>query len=150
MNLELKSYDGDVEKLRQLILYVSQKCAEHSEFGSTKLNKILYFSDFLSYANTGKPLTGVEYQRLKWGPAPRCMKPVMDQMCEKHELGIQKTVTFSGEYTTHKPVNLASPDLRLFTAEEISIVDDVIEKQKDLHAFVVSEFSHVWGGVEVC
>ena len=32
-----------------------------SKFGATKLNKILWWSDFLACAQRGKPITGIEY-----------------------------------------------------------------------------------------
>ncbi len=41
------------KKFAELILYVSQKSTFDSTFGSTKLNKILYFSDFLAYGKLG-------------------------------------------------------------------------------------------------
>ena len=55
---------GDEEKLSELILYISQKCATDPKFGAVKLNKILYLSDFLAFGNWGEPITGVEYQHL--------------------------------------------------------------------------------------
>ena len=94
-------FQENEDKLKQLILYVSQKYAGDSEFGSTKLNKILYFSDFLFYANTGKPITGVTYQRLPYGPAPRRMKPVSMEMINNSQLAMQEV---HGElYVTKKP-----------------------------------------------
>lgn len=141
----LRQFDPDEEKLKQLILYVSQKCADQPEFGSIKLNKILYFADFLVYANTGNPLTGVEYQRLKWGPAPRRMKPVLDELVESDKLAMQQTLIVAG-IKRKKPVNLVAPDLSLFSAAEIAVVDEVIEKLEELTAKATSRFSHDWGG----
>ncbi len=140
-----RSFTGNEEKLRQLILYVSQKCADHPEFGSTKLNKIVYFADFITYANTGKPLTGVEYQRLKHGPAPRRMKPVLDSMRRNWQLVMQE-VQDAGNYIAKRPVNLVSPDLDSFTAKEIATVDHVIEHLEELTASAASRVSHDWGG----
>jgi hypothetical protein len=141
----LRLFDTNDEKLRQLILYVSQKCADQKNFGSTKLNKILYFSDFLAYANTGEPITGAEYQRLDWGPAPRKMKPVLNDLERDSELAMQE-VQLTGNYTSKKPVNLVPPNLGVFSAAEIAIVDDVIEKFEELTANQTSLFSHDWGG----
>jgi len=140
-----KAYDQDEEKLKQLILYVSQKCADQKGFGATKLNKILYFSDFLVYANTGKPITGVAYQRLEWGPAPRRMKPLLSQLEESGELAMQE-VLIPGGYRSKKPVNLVAPNLSLFSAEEIATVDEVIDNLEEFTASDTSRFSHDWGG----
>jgi hypothetical protein len=144
LHRQLQYFEANEEKLKQLILYISQKCADQGGFGSTKLNKILYFADFLVYANTGKPLTGVEYQRLQWGPAPRRMKPILQEMSNAGQLAMQDTVVLT--YTRKKPVNLVSPDLGHFSAREIAIVDDVIDHLEDLTADQASRFSHDWGG----
>ena len=142
---KIREFQNDEEKLKQLILYVSRKCANQLGFGSTKLNKILYFSDFLVYANTGEPLTGVDYQRLQYGPAPRRMKPVLDELQESSQMAMQETL-IAGRYTRKKPVNLVAPDLSLFSAEEIAVVDEVIENLEELTASDTSQVSHDWGG----
>jgi hypothetical protein len=51
-----KHWPEDEQKMKELILYISQKCADDTKFGATKLNKILYFSDFLAYASMAHPL----------------------------------------------------------------------------------------------
>ena len=127
---------------------MSQKCADHPGFGSTKLNKIIYFADFIVYANTGEPLTGVAYQRLKYGPAPRRRKPVRDAMIAGGQLAMQE-VRGSGGYITKKPVNLVSPDIdKYFSAAEIAAVDHVIDSFEELTAADASRVSHGWGGWE--
>ena len=146
MTRNLQSFEENEAKLRHLILYVSQKCADSSTFGSTKLNKIAYFSDFLNYARTGKPLTGFEYQRLEHGPAPRRMKPVLENMIGNDELAMQQ-ISSPGGYITKKPVNLIPPDLDShFSANEIALIDYVTEHFDELTAAATSQFSHCWGG----
>lgn len=140
-----REFQDDESKLKQLILYVSQKCADQLGFGSTKLNKILYFADFLAYANTGTPITGVPYQRLQWGAAPRRMKPILEQLIEDDELAMQK-VLVPGGYPQKKPVNRLMPNLESFTAQEIALVDEVIDRLEALSASQTSRFSHDWGG----
>jgi hypothetical protein len=39
----------DDEKLRELILYVSTLSKDDDNFGATKLNKLLFYADFLAY-----------------------------------------------------------------------------------------------------
>ena len=48
--------DGEV-RLLELILYVAEKCQDDPKFGATKLNKILWWADFLAYAQHGTPIT---------------------------------------------------------------------------------------------
>ena len=140
----IQAFDFDTEKLNQLILYVSQKCADHRRFGVVKLNKILYFSDFLTYARTGKPLTGAEYQRLQRGPSPRKMVSIMEGLKETNKLAIQPIPVIG--YIEQRPVNLVEPNLELFSAAEIAIVDEIINKLQEMTGNEVSDLSHDWGG----
>ena len=67
-------------RFRELLLYICEKSATDPKFGATKLNKILYFSDFLAFARYGKPITGFEYQRERNGPVPKRLVSIRNQM----------------------------------------------------------------------
>ena len=128
-------------KFKELILYISQMCADDPTFGATKLNKILFYSDFLAYANLGEAITYFDYQRLANGPAPRRLLPIRDQMIEDGELGIQEVPLRSGNIQK-RTVNLRPPDLSVFNAKEIAQVDEVIRALENVKAEDVSELSH--------
>ncbi len=139
------------KKFRELLLYISQKCASDPTFGATKLNKIFFYSDFLAYANLGKAITNFDYQKLLKGPAPRRLVPIRDQMIADRELVLQQVRLLSG-HIQKRTVNLRLPDLTIFTGEEISLVDEVIEALRDAKAEIVSELSHRmvgWMSVEI-
>lgn len=131
----------DEQKFRELVLYVSQRCANDPTFGAIKLNKTLFYSDFLAYANLGQPITGFEYQKLPNGPAPRRLLPVRDKMIRERELGLQEVPLRSGA-VQKRTVNLRPPDLKVFSAKEIAVVDEVIEALKEANTETVSELSH--------
>jgi hypothetical protein len=136
---------GDEDKLAELILYISQKCATDPKFGATKLNKILYLCDFLSFGIWGEAITSVPYQHLRMGPAPRRLVPVRDSLQRAGKLAIQRLPLKSGKEQT-RTVNLTEPDLELFSGRQISLVDSVIEELWDLDAEESSEFSHRFVG----
>ena len=58
-------------RFRELILYCALKSETHRFFGATKLNKCLFYADFLAYRALGSSITGAEYLALEHGPAPR-------------------------------------------------------------------------------
>src|SRR5260370_40915264 len=82
--------DGQV-RLRQLVLYVAEECREAPHFGLTKLNKIIWRADFTSYAERGVPVTGRAYQRLKFGPAPIEMLPVLNELEQRGDIEYLET-----------------------------------------------------------
>lgn len=135
----------DEQKLGELILYISQKCATDPTFGATKLNKILCYSDFVFYAYHDRGITNVEYQKLPRGPAPRRLIPVRDELVQDGALAMQEIVLQSGE-TQKRTVNLRAPNLELFTGTEIAMVDRMIESMQGVKAEDVSEMSHTLVG----
>ncbi|MGC2300484.1 MAG: Panacea domain-containing protein [Acidobacteriaceae bacterium] len=133
------------KKFVELILYISQRSAHDLYFGATKLNKILYLSDFRAYGLWGSSITGAEYQHLQQGPAPRRLKPVRSAMEADEVLAIQP-VLFSNGKTQHRTVNLREPDLSLFEAREIALVDSVIDELRNLNATEASNLTHQFVG----
>ncbi|HLC06245.1 MAG TPA: Panacea domain-containing protein [Anaerolineales bacterium] len=128
------------ERLRELILYISARCSEDPTFGAIKLNKILYFADFLSYGMTGEPVTGAAYMRLRKGPAPRRLLPIRDKMIEDGELAIQKRRIYQHEQ--HRTIPLREPVLDSFRPNDISVVDELIQVFWGRTAEEVSDLSH--------
>ena len=132
--------------LKELILYIANRLASHPKFGATKLNKILFFSDFIAYAKLGKSITGEEYQKLPKGPAPKYLMPVRAKMDSK-DIICYSQETLSG--LQHRIAPKRPADLRKFTSEQISIVDQVIDLLKDKDAEEVSELSHFFIGWKI-
>ncbi len=128
-------------KFEELILYISQKCANDTKFGATKLNKILFFSDFLYYATNSRSITGQEYQRLPNGPAPRRLVPVRKRMVNERSLALFRVPLADGKHQD-RTAALRSPNLGKFKADEIAMVDTVITALADKNADQVSNLSH--------
>ncbi len=58
------------DKFSEMIIYISDLSNDDSTFGLTKLNKLLFYSDFVHFAYHGTPISGQKYQKLPHGPAP--------------------------------------------------------------------------------
>lgn len=128
------------KKFTELILYVSSQCERDKYWGATKLNKVMFYSDFIAYKNLGHSITGADYQALERGPAPRQLCPVRDEMVKDDALAIDR------RSLQHRPVALRQPDLQVFEAAEIAIVDKVIASLRHKNAAITSELSHAFLG----
>lgn len=53
------------------MLYIAKRSLTDPYFGYVKLNKILFYADFVAYGELGKPITGATYIRNLYGPTPR-------------------------------------------------------------------------------
>ena len=74
------------DKLRQAILFIAKEGEDDLCLGAVKLNKILYYADVRAYLELHKPITGVVYQHLPEGPAPRALVPTRREMLELEEI----------------------------------------------------------------
>ncbi|MDA0264392.1 MAG: Panacea domain-containing protein [Chloroflexi bacterium] len=134
------SVDYNEEKFKELILYISEACRAHPIFGATKLNKILFFSDFIAYEDLGSSITGAEYMALEFGPAPREMIPIREEMVLNGDIVIERR----GSQTRLVPER--PPNSEIFSPEERAIVDRLIELLKCQDAEWISELSHKFLG----
>ncbi len=131
-------------KFEELILFICKRSMADPKFGATKLNKILFYSDFLAFLELGEAITWHHYQRLDNGPAPIALLPVLNRMEEARKIG-RSELLYHGKIQK-RTVALRDPDLGVFTAQEIAIVTDVIETLWDKNASEVSELSHLFLG----
>lgn len=131
----------DAGKFKALIHYIVWRCPDPAKLGSTKLNKILWFSDARADVLRGRSITGATYIREKWGPVPQQIMPVRDQMVRDGLIGISRQPLFDHDqdvFTTE-----ARPDLDLFARDEMQIVDYWIDEVCEKHsAASVSKLSH--------
>lgn len=128
------------DKFKELVLYLSERSEADPNFGETKLNKLLYFVDFVSYRELGKAVTGAKYQRLRWGPAATALLPIQTELETEGALVVRSGLR--GAYMQKKPIALRAPDLSGFSGEEIALVDQLVEALWDLGAVGVSDLSH--------
>ena len=135
------SLERGLQRFRELIVYIASKSVDDPSFGATKLNKILYHSDFRAFERFGVPLTGAPYFRLKNGPAPRVMVPVRDELVAEGVIEVVKKDLGNG-YVQHRVIARRNPVLEHFTADEIALVDEVIRELWPQTATEVSDASH--------
>jgi len=130
----------DEKKLRQLILYVAARSATDPNFGKTKLNKILFYSDFQAVRTLGDPITWATYVHRQFGPCPSGIEVTLKDMREEGDIAIVPESVFS--LTQERIVAAISPELNMFDAREIAFVDEVLSHLGGLNNSEVSEMSH--------
>ncbi len=136
--------EPDDEKLRQLILYIAKASEEDPYFGSVKLNKLLFYADFLAYVSYGKSITGQEYRKLREGPAPRRLLEIREAMIQAGDLELVSVPV--GPYTQLRPQAKRDTDLVAFTAEELLLIDSMVGEYFGTRAADISRDSHTFLG----
>lgn len=128
------------KKLKELILYIAEACKDDPEFGATKLNKILFVSDFVAYDVFGKSVTEATYFHLQSGPAPKEMIGTQELLIVNEDAEIEERQYFGRTQKRLKP--LRRPDTSVFSEKELSLVKDVIDSMKGITGSQLRDWTH--------
>ncbi|MBQ6306513.1 MAG: DUF4065 domain-containing protein [Bacteroidales bacterium] len=122
------------KRLKNLLLYVLGQVGDTFQ---TKMNKILFYIDFLSYRERGMAISGLAYNAIEFGPVPQRWDRVYSAFDEVVQ---QPRLVYDQEcvaLTTKTPADTAC-----FEARELAIIDTVCAKLKDMNAHDISALSH--------
>jgi hypothetical protein len=130
------------KRFDELVLYIAERAQDDSRFGSTKLAKVLFFSDLEAFRDLGAPITGAEYQKWAYGPYPPQLKPARKGLESASRARLIKGSNYQADRLV--PTRIGPADIRAvgITAEQQAIVDVWIARIKQETANEVSDFSH--------
>ena len=129
-----------VNKFKDILLYILEKCAGKPNVGETLLYKLLYFSDFNYYELHEEHLSGATYKKLPYGPVPQKLDTVLKQMVETKDL--KRIIVDYHGYPQTRYLPLSKPDISKLNANEKDAIDKVIELYSDWSAKSISDYSH--------
>lgn len=123
-----------LERLKNVMLYVLNQCGETFY---TKMNKILFYIDFIAYKERGIAITGLSYKAIDYGPVPEHWERVysqFDEICqEPRTFGTYEGIILS----TSTPSNES-----IFSKEELAILNAVCSRFKTVSSKEISALSH--------
>lgn len=131
----------DVEKFKQVLLYILGKVGSRPNIGQTVLYKLLYFIDLDYYEKFEKRLVGATYIKNTYGPTPVSFAKIVREMEEEGKLVEVKSKYFDKDQTKYIPV--AEADMSLFSGNEVKHIDDELERLAHKNARELSDLSHV-------
>jgi hypothetical protein len=132
------------EKLKSVVHYICH-AADKDKLGSTKLNKILWYADSIYYLHTGKSLTGETYIKEKYGPIPKHILPVLDEL-ESCDFIKRGKSDYHGRNKTDYHC-MEEPDISSIPKKERMFLDQLIDTICKKHTAVsISNLSHdrIW------
>jgi transcriptional regulator with XRE-family HTH domain len=129
-----------INKFKNVLLYILERCAGKPNVGETVLNKLLYFSDFNYYELYEEHLTGAKYRKLPFGPVPQKLDTILNKMIDAGQLQRVKTEYHGYPQTRYLP--LIKADLTALKASEKEVIDRVIDQMSDWSASYISDYSH--------
>ena len=129
----------DLKKFSEMIVYFTEKL----EPWKTKLNKLLFYADFIMHKETGFSMSGVQYRAIPMGPVPNNFNSIFEYLANKNELDIYYT-NFSdgGTGEQFKPNASKLFNSGLFNNVELKILNSVAERFKNTSTNEIIEISH--------
>jgi uncharacterized phage-associated protein len=124
-----------IDKLKNILLYFIEKSGG---VFFTKMNKLLFYADFVAYRQTGKGITGLAYKAIQHGPVP----VRWDRIYSFYDEINQEIVQFSDGRAGTKLVSKLSPDMTEFDEDELKVLEFVCERFKSETPTQISETSH--------
>jgi len=131
---------NNIEKFKQVLLYILKKVGSKPNVGQTVLYKLLYFIDFDYYELHEEQLMGLKYIKNTFGPTPVDFLKLVKEMEKAEELTEAKTTFFKKDMKKYLPIK--EPELSLLSGPEIIHIDKELEKYSDKTAKELSELSH--------
>ena len=126
-------------KLAQMLLYVAHRLKGDRWNGKTKIHKILFFSDFEAYRQTGRSISGEDYIKYDQGP----FLPAIDTTVQKMSNANLAAWAPPNEWDEIQLIPQRSEiPTDLLTDQEMQIMDSVIQRFWGWTARAVSNRSH--------
>ncbi|MDR0782576.1 MAG: DUF4065 domain-containing protein [Propionibacteriaceae bacterium] len=133
-------------KLREVLLYITNKISAKANVGETVLYKLLYFIDFDFYEKFGRSITGLTYVKLEHGPVPQqaSFQSVIAGMKDNQDIEIVTTKYFSYDQKKYLPLRtLGEITLTHLSAVELEHINWEIDRLSDKTATQLSAFAHL-------
>jgi transcriptional regulator with XRE-family HTH domain len=127
----------NMEKLGTVVKYFARQLQPFT----TKMNKLLFYTDFLQYSRSGYSITGLTYLAITHGPVPKNYGGIYDRLSEGGLVEIEEVNfnDFSGEKFINRE---AEPDMELFTQSERRTITDVEQRLGKLKTSEIVDISH--------
>lgn len=133
----------DFEKFSEMVVYFSTQL----EPFKTKLNKLLFYADFLMFKQTCFSISGVRYKAIEMGPVPSNFQSIFEYLSNNNYIHISYTQFPQGYTGEQFKANKDRPfNDKLFSEVELQVLNKVVEAFKDSSTNEIIEWSHLEEG----
>ncbi|PKP21112.1 MAG: DNA-binding protein [Bacteroidetes bacterium HGW-Bacteroidetes-21] len=128
------------EKFTEMIVYFSEKVQPFK----TKMNKLLFYADFLMFKQSCFSISGVRYKAIDMGPVPHNFQSIFEFLVNNDEVDII-TTEFSQGYAGEqfKAKKDRTFNAVLFSQTELDVLEKVSTVFKSTSTIDIIELSHL-------
>ena len=123
-----------LSRLKNIMLYILNRC---DEVWCTKMNKLLFYTDFMSYRERGMAMSGLSYRAIDFGPVPERWDRVYSEFPE-----VRQELRQVGDFVGSVLIASAEPDYAMFTDAELKVLDSICTHFSKMSSREISRISH--------
>jgi uncharacterized phage-associated protein len=123
MKITCPKLNGD--KYKNAILFFLTYC-NNDYLGKTKLNKLFYYLDFISYRDKNKTITGDVYLHKTYGPVPENLDEILVELKDEGSIQVE-TIPYK-EADKFKFIALSDPKTKIFSKYEEDLLKYICGK----------------------
>ncbi|MGA3310186.1 MAG: Panacea domain-containing protein [Xanthobacteraceae bacterium] len=128
-----------MQRVAAAVHYVIAK-ADSGQLGYVKLNKVLWYSDLEHYRSHGVSITGLKhYTRTQVGPMSKEISRAVGRLVKERKVA-ERTVQVT-DYSRREMISLEQPDFSVLIAEQIGILNRMIDIIAPLTASQLSQMT---------
>lgn len=128
------------EKFTEMVVYFSEQLAPFK----TKMNKLLFYADFLMFKQSCFSISGVRYRAIDMGPVPNNFQSIFEYLVNNDEIEID-TTEFPGGYTGEQFKARKDRPFKsdIFSENELGVLEHVASVFKQTSTNHIIELSHL-------
>ena len=128
------------EKITEMVVYFSDKLSPFK----TKMNKLLFYADFLMFKQSCFSISGMRYKAIEMGPVPINFQSIFEYLANKDEIDIFTTEFPQGYIGEQfKSKNDRPFRAELFSENELNVLEKVATVFKPTSTNEMIELSHL-------
>lgn len=127
---------------REKLFQVIQFFAEELKPFKTKLNKLLFYADFVHFRDTGQSITGLKYTAIQYGPVPNNYDMLFGALSAMDFIDIEYSMTEYGEVERIVPNPEYQFDQSKLVESEMKVIKFIANHFRSTSASKIAEISH--------
>jgi uncharacterized phage-associated protein len=107
----------------------------------TRLNKLLFYADFLHFKRSGYAISGCNYRAIPYGPVPSHFRELFGILETEKYIQIEEELSENG-HMGERFLALKAFDASLFTEQELEDMNEVVNRLGEMNTQDLIHLSH--------
>ncbi len=128
----------NLERFIEMIVFFAERLQPYK----TKMNKLLFYADFLNYKRSCFSISGIQYRAIQMGPVPYKYESIYEYVVEKAFVDADYREYKNVVGTKFISAKEHQFNKELFSENELNVLEEVVKTFSDKNSNEISEISH--------